>query len=263
MAAVEYEKNNHIVTIIMNRPECYNAFDYNMTLGLAESWTRFEADDDAWVAIVTGAGKAFSAGLDIRNVSVEELQKAKRADLPRVPVADPFWEDKFEKPVIAAVNGYAFGAGFLLALRADLRVASEDALFQLSEVAVGLPVGVWPPEWCLVRENLPYVVTAELLVGMTLNAGRAFQLGFVNEVAPPDQLLVAAKAMAERLISVPPLAPYYNLKLLRRLRRAQIFLPPDIEKEGEENYQTAKNSYDFQEAVRSFQEKRTPSYQRR
>ena len=142
--------------------------------------------------------------------------------LPELPIEDPYFiNDTYQKPVIAAVNGIAVGGGFWLTMQADLRVAAESAYFQISELLRGIPTGVYPAEFWIARENLPYVIQAELLSGMKLDARRAYEVGFVNKIVPDGQVLEAAREMAEQFISVPPLAPYYNLKLFRRLRRAQ------------------------------------------
>jgi len=134
-------------------------------LGLAESWQRFAADEDARVAILTGTENSFCAGMDIK----ERLASGEPGlGLPKIPVRDPFWFEELEKPTVAAINGYALGGGFFLASRADFRIAVPSALFQITEVVRGNIAGY---EAVLTRENLPYAVAAELAAGGMLTGG--------------------------------------------------------------------------------------------
>ena len=224
--------------------------------GLAEAWCRFRDDDDAWVGILTGAGRAFCAGLDVKEaVASGRIQvRPMRTDPP-----DPFWEYQLDKPTIAAVNGLAWGGGIMLVIRADLRVAAESATFQLAEVARGGMAG-W--DWEL-WENLPYAVLAELAAAGTLTARRAYEVGLVNRVVPDGQVMEAALDMARELINKPPLAVHYNLKLLRDLKRSRMVIGHRLWDQARRYGQELQGSHDMKEAMLSFVEKRPPVYQRR
>ena len=255
MAVVEYKKQGHIVIITMNRPERHNAMSEELLLGLAESWQQFAADDDAHIAILTGTGKSFCAGMDIK----ERLASGKPGlGLPQIPVRDLFWFEELEKPTIAAVNGYALGGGFFLASRADFRLAVSSAIFEITEVVRGTIAGY---EAVLTRENLPYAIAAELAAGGRLTAERLYQVGFLNRLAEPGQLLDTAMALATDLIQRPPLAVDYNLRLVRTLSR--LALPADLTEQARQYSRELQHSEDLKESLRAFIEHRPPAFRKR
>jgi enoyl-CoA hydratase/carnithine racemase len=255
MAIVKYEKQEHLVIITMNRPERRNAMSQDLMLGLAESWQRFAGDDDARIAILTGTGNSFCAGMDIK----ERLSSGGRGlGLPEVPIRDPFWFEELQKPTIAAVNGYALGGGFFLASRADFRIAVPSAVFELTEVVHGTIAGY---EVLLTREHLPYAVAAELAAGGRLTAERLYQVGFLNRLAEPERLLETAIAFATEILKRPPLAVDANLRLLRSLSR--IPLPEDVTGRARHYAHDLQQSEDLQESLRAFIERRPPVYRGR
>jgi enoyl-CoA hydratase/carnithine racemase len=128
MAVVETEEHGQVLIIRMNRPERLNALSQEMRTLLAEAWTQFRHDDRFEVAIFTGTGRGFCAGEDMR----ESLQRGAPGGA-RPAIEDPFMTGALEKPVIAAVNGFAMGGGFMLVERCDLRVAAKGAIFEVSE----------------------------------------------------------------------------------------------------------------------------------
>lgn len=134
--AVLYEVRGRVALITINRPEAMNAINMDVGTGLSEALTRFSANPELWAAVVTGAGdKAFSAGADLKAVAAGEMTRISEAGKPGI--AD-LLRRYIEKPVIAAVNGYALGGGMEIALSCDLIVASEKASFGLPEVKRGL-----------------------------------------------------------------------------------------------------------------------------
>jgi enoyl-CoA hydratase/carnithine racemase len=255
MAVVTYEKQEHIVIITMNRPERRNAMNRDLMLGLAESWQRFAADNDARIAILIGTGSSFCAGMDIK----ERFSSGERGlGLPSIPIRDPFWFDELEKPTIAAVNGYAFGGGFFLASRADFRIAVPSAIFEITEVVHGTVAGY---EVLLTRENLPYAIAAELAAGGRVTAERLYQVGFINRLAEPERLLETAVAFATEILRRPPLAVDANLRLLRMLSRAP--LPAEVSNRARQYARELQQSEDLQESLRAFLEHRPPVYRGR
>jgi (E)-benzylidenesuccinyl-CoA hydratase len=220
MSLVEYKKQDHLAIITLNRPEKLNALNRDMLTALRECWLHYREDDDAWLAILTGAGRAFCAGSD-----KGEFEKGLRGEDFLGPFAeaiskDPFWSGELDKPTIVAVNGYALGGGFDLVLKADLRIAAESARFQVSEVALGGVLILW--------DNLPFAVAAEVLSGSMLTAQRAYEIGMVNRVVPDEQLMDAAMALADELLSRAPLALYHQLRILREMKKAAIPVPRDL-----------------------------------
>lgn len=255
MAVVEYEKQGHMVTITMNRPERRNAMSQELMLGLAESWQRFASDDDARIAILIGTGTSFCAGMDIK----ERLSSGEQGlGLPQIPIRDPFWFEELEKPTIAAVNGYALGGGFFLASRADFRVAVPSAICEITEVVHGTVAGY---EALLTRENLPYAIAAELAAGGRLTAERLYQVGFINRLAEPERLLETAVAFATEILQRPPLAVDANLRLLRTLSRSP--LPEGVVDRARQYARELQQSEDLQESLRAFLEHRPPVYRGR
>src|ERR1700753_2635960 len=147
---------------------------------LAETWNAFRHDDDLEVAIFTGAGRAFCAG--------EDMKESLRDGAPggrRPAAADPFMDGTLEKPVIAAVNGFAMGGGFMLVERTDLRVAVPDAVFEVSEAKRWLVGGYNHGHLA----NLPYPVAMEMALGFRFTAERFHQLGFLNRLVPQAELV--------------------------------------------------------------------------
>ena len=253
MDVVTYERRGHLAIITLNRPDQLNALNRALVQGLAEAWTRYQAEDDAWIAILTGRGRAFCAGRDIKE---RQAEGEVGTGLPKSTVRDPFWKDELEKPTIAAVNGPALGGGFFLAARADLRVAAESATFQITEVVRGSLAGFHIGTW----HNLPSGIAAELAVGETLTARRAYEVGFVNRLVPDGQALPAAIQWAEGILERPPLAVDYNLRLARRLRTRRV---PDVIWEQAKAWQAELvRGHDLNESFRAFLERRKPVYRR-
>jgi E-phenylitaconyl-CoA hydratase len=200
---VRYQRDGHVATISYNRPERLNAIDGAMRRALNAAFTRFREDEDAWVGIVTGAGRAFCAGADLRG----------EGD-PTGEFPGTFWErptvNSFEsgweifKPVIAAVNGYCLGYGLTLVTWCDFVIASERAEFGFPEVRMGIPTIVGAIR--LPRKiNWQYAMEL-LLTGERIDADRAHQIGLAGWVVPHDELMDAARALAARLVRGAPLA---------------------------------------------------------
>src|SRR5262252_5258697 len=209
MAVVETERHGQVLVVRMNRPERLNALNQEMRTRLAETWTEFRHDDGLEVAVFTGTGRGFCAGEDMK----ESLQRGVPGG-QRPAIEDPFMSGALEKPVIAAVNGFAMGGGFALVERTDLRVAVREALFEVSEVKRWLLGGYNHGHLA----NLPYPIAMEMALGFRFTAERFYQLGFLNRLAPPPELIPTAMTMAEHLLSLPPASRVNTVYMMRQMR---------------------------------------------
>lgn len=202
---VETKQDGAVLTITINRPDALNAFDRVTTERLSAVLRRAERDASIRAIILTGAGRAFSAGQDVREMAQETAEKGPLALSEQLrdrynPVVVRL--RALEKPVIAAINGIATGAGLGIALACDLRIASDDARFVLSPVNIGLIPGVG------LSRFLPALIglarASELAFsGERIDAARAAEIGLVNRVVPASDLLIAAHQMAEGLTALP------------------------------------------------------------
>jgi enoyl-CoA hydratase len=204
---LRYEQDEHVVTLVYDRPEQLNAINQRMNEELHHAWQRFRDDDEAFVLVITGAGdKSFSAGWDLAEAAqLTELgdYDRYRRDLYNLPGACGYTRrvDVF-KPVIAAVNGYAFAAGLETALLADIRIAAANAEFGALERRWNIVAGDG------LTARLPLVVgfarAMELIItGRRIGAVEAERIGLVNEVVPAGQALARARALAREIASLP------------------------------------------------------------
>jgi enoyl-CoA hydratase/carnithine racemase len=208
---VQREKRDHIVFVTINRPESMNALHPPASREMARIWDEFEADDDAWVAIITGSGdRAFSAGMDLRwraaaNAAGEpQARSAAQAKGGFGGLTNP--EDRrVWKPIIAAVNGYALGGGCELALACDIIVAAEGARFGQPEPLRGIIAGAGGMH--RLPRALPLkIAMGYLLTGKHMTAQEAANWGLVNEVVPASELMAAAERWARQIMECAPLA---------------------------------------------------------
>ncbi len=200
---VLYQRDGHVATITYNRPEVLNAINGALRQDLNAVWEQFRDDEEAWVAIVTGAGRAFCVGADLRDGA------ASAGSWP-----GSFWEiptiNSFEsglevwKPTIAAVNGYCLGYGLTLVSACDFVIAADNAEFGMPEVRLGVPTIVG-------AIRLPQRIGMQpalelLLTGDRIDASRAAEIGLAGRVVPRGELLNAARELADRLCAGAPLA---------------------------------------------------------
>jgi enoyl-CoA hydratase/carnithine racemase len=209
MAVVETEEHGQILVVRMNRPERLNALSGEMRMKLAETWSEFRRSDRHEVAIFTGTGRGFCAGEDMK----ESLQDGAPGGR-RPTIEDPFMSGVLEKPVIAAVNGFAMGGGFMLVERTDLRVAARGAIFEISEAKRWLLGGYNHGHIA----NLPYPIAMEMALGFRFTAERFYEFGFVNRLCDPDQLMPTALQMAEHLLTLPPASRVNTVHMMRQMR---------------------------------------------
>src|SRR5580700_10743032 len=247
MAVVETERHGQILVVRMNRPERLNALSHEMRTKLAETWTEFRHSSELEVAIFTGAGRAFCAGEDMK-----ESLAAGQPGGKRPSIEDPFMSGALEKPVIAAVNGYAMGGGFMLVERTDLRVAVKGAVFEVSEAKRWLLGGYNHGHIA----NLPYPIAMEMALGFRFTAERFYDVGFLNRLTEPDDLLPTALTMAEHLLTLPPASRVNTVHMMRQMRPAP---GPDMQRLAAALHEHGAKS-DLMESRAAFAEKRKPNF---
>jgi len=212
---VLYDLDGHVATITYNRPEALNAIDGEVRAGLNAAFARFRDEEDAWVAIVTGAGRAFCVGADVANVAGAAGDFAGTFwERPTVNSFESGWE--IFKPVIAAVNGHCLGYGLTLVTWCDFVIASEEATFGFPEVRLGLPTIVGAIR---LPERIGWERAMELLLtGERIDAHRALEIGLAGRVVPAADLMVEARRLADRLLAAAPLAVRATKEMAVRAR---------------------------------------------
>ncbi len=243
-----------ILTITLDRPKA-NAINVATSHALYAAFERLQQDPNLRVAIVTGAGRFFSAGWDLNAAMQGEAIDAQHGPGGFAGLTEFF---SLDKPVIAAVNGLALGGGFELALAADLIVAAEPAEFALTEVTLGMLAdsgGV-----LRLPRRLPRAIATELLLtGRRMGATEAARWGLVNQVVPGEQLMAAATALARQIVAAAPLA-VAALKQVLRSTEAQTAQDgyQTLRGGGLPAYQAMLKSDDAKEGPRAFAGKRPP-----
>jgi len=255
--SVGYELDGHVATITYNRPDALNAINADMRRGLNDAFDRFRGEDDAWVAIVTGAGRAFCAGADMRDGggSAGEFPGS-FWEKPTINSFESGWE--IFKPVIAAVNGYCLGYGLTLVTWCDFVIASDRAEFGFPEVTIGVPTIVGAirlPQ----RINWQYAMEI-LLTGERIDAARAKEIGLAGWVVPHDDLMNEARAMAARLCKAAPLAARATKEVAMRSQHL-----PALEaiRFGETMRRVAGATEDAAEGGKAARETRPPNWKGR
>lgn len=256
--SVLYSTEAAVATITLNRPDRLNALDNKMRQALSECFESVRREEGIRVVILTGAGRGFSSGGDIREM----------ADLKTGHHSAPFRSfleagtelirviRRLPKPVLASVNGPAAGAGMNLALACDLRIASEQATFAQSFVKVGLHPD-WGGTYFLPRMVGHGRAMEMFLLGEPVTAEEAHRLGLVNEVVPPERLAEATRRLALRLAEAPPI-PIALLKAeLYRRQNTELHLALESEVASQ---MKCFDSEDSMEGLRAFLEKRKPKW---
>ena len=252
---VEREERLWIVTI--SRPEVMNSLHPPANNELAEVFDDFAADDDAWVAIITGEGdRAFSAGNDLKHTAQGG------GDLAPSEMGFGGLTGRYDlwKPVIAAVNGVAMGGGFEIALACDLIIASEQAVFALPEPRVGLAALAGG------MQRLPRQIGLKQAMGMLLTgrrvpASEGRELGFVNEVVPHAELMDAARRWAAEIIECAPLSVRASKQVAMQSQDYASLAEASAAHYSE--VRTLLKSEDLREGPRAFAEKRPPVWKGR
>jgi enoyl-CoA hydratase/carnithine racemase len=252
--SVTFEQSGHVATITYNRPDALNAINAEMRRDLNAAFARFRDDDDAWVAIVTGAGRAFCAGGDIRDGAGAAGEFSGTFwEKPTLNSFESGWE--IFKPVIAAVNGYCLGYGLTLATWCDFVVASDRAEFGLPEARLGVPAVVASIR---LPQRINWADAMELLLtGERIDAERAQAMGLVWKVVPHEQLLDEAHALAARLLEGAPLAQRVMKEMAMRTRHMPVV---EAIRFGETMRLVAGRTQDAGEGIRAAAERRPPHW---
>jgi len=250
-----YEKSEGVATITLNRPEALNAFSKEVIEEVLQAVEDVKKDENVRVVVLTGAGeKAFSAGADIKAMKGMNALKARELSLMGEKLCVAF--ENLEKPVIAAINGYALGGGLEVAMACDLRIASENARMGQTEINIGLIPG-WGGTQRLTR--LVGVGKAKELVytSKMIDAKTAEQLGIVNMVVPADKFRETVRQFALELASKAPVALKVAKALINKGSEISLDAALALEREG---FGVVASTEDLQEGVSAFAEKRKPTF---
>ncbi|MBV9582935.1 MAG: enoyl-CoA hydratase/isomerase family protein [Chloroflexi bacterium] len=257
MSVLETERRDGIFVIRMNRPDRLNALGTELRAALAEAWVEFRDSRELEVAIYTGTGRGFCVGEDMKESvargTVGGGSGGSGSGGGGGPMRDnPYMTGEIQKPIIAAINGFAMGGGFMLAERADLRVSVRAAVFEMSEVK----------RWLLGGFNhghvngLSHTVATEMAFAFRFDAQRLYELGFLNRLVDDDQLMPASFEMAEHLMTLPPAARVNTLVMMRAMRPT---VPPELQALADRLREHGAQS-DLMESRRAFAEKRKPNF---
>jgi enoyl-CoA hydratase/carnithine racemase len=255
MSEVLYEKKGHIAYITLNRPECLNAINRAMVKKLAEIWIDLRDDRNLWVAILSGNGKSFCSGADLKEMERGKWkfrQSLLFGDDPIAPSNYDVW-----KPIVVAVHHHVNGAGLWLALSCDIRISADNALLGTREARANIPALIAP----FLSDFMPRGIAAELLfTARSIDARRAYEIGLVNKVVPEAELISTATSMAEEVCECGPQSVWASKELLVRTRymdyQSALALTAHIAT-------PVWNSEDSVEAKQAFIEKRKPRWKLR
>jgi len=258
LTCVRVERTERIALVTINRPDVLNAINVVAGRELRQAFEWADAERTIRVLVVTGAGRAFSAGADLAGIAGEGGRPLATADLPVIPGASiELGERLLATPTIAAVNGLAYGGGFEMALACDMIVAADTARFALSEVKRGLMAaggGV-----LRLARQLPTKIAMELLLtGEPVDASTAAQRGLVNRVVPAGDVLRVSFELAELVASNAPLAVAATKQLAYRGTDVPLYQGPNAWDVGRTMSAALMESADAREGAAAFLEKRAP-----
>lgn len=246
------EREAHTAVVRLNRPERLNALGPEMLVALCEALEELDRDPAIRAIVLTGDRRAFAAGADI-----QAMAEASPMDIIRKDTLS-YWERlrRLNTPLIAAVNGYAYGGGCELAMQCDLIVAGEDARFAQPEIRLGIMPGAGGTQR-LARAIGPYRAMELILTGEPITARQAYEYGLINRLVPPERCLPEARELASKIAERPPIA-------VRMARQAVRYGFETTLREGLEverrNFTLLFDTADQKEGMRAFLEKREPRF---
>jgi enoyl-CoA hydratase len=254
------ERDGHVLTVTLNRPEAKNALSGGMMAGMYRAWRMLDEDDDLRVGILTGRGDVFCAGADLKAMGGGERDEEFQRLMAEVP--DLHWQallrhNRPMKPIIAAVEGFAVAGGTEILQGTDIRVAAEDATFGVTEARRGLfPLG---GSSVRLRRQIPYTLAAEiLLTARHVTAREALDFGLIGRVVPKGETLEEARKIAATICDNGPLSIRALMRMLREIDESYSeadALVKELEIGG-----PVFASKDAREGPRAFAEKRKPVY---
>jgi enoyl-CoA hydratase len=250
-----YEKDEAVATITLNRPETLNAFSREVVEEVLQALEDVENDENVRVVVLTGAGeKAFSAGADIKAMIGMNALRARDLSLMGEKLCLAL--ENLEKPVVAALNGYALGGGLEVAMACDLRIASENARMGQTEINIGLIPG-WGGTQRLTRLIGRTKAKELVFTGRMIDAKTAEQLGIVNMVVPADKFRETVRQFALDLAAKAPVAIKVAKELINKGADIGLHSALALEREG---FGVVASTEDLQEGVKAFTEKRKPAF---
>ncbi|MEM3731569.1 MAG: enoyl-CoA hydratase-related protein [Candidatus Bathyarchaeia archaeon] len=250
-----YEKSDGIATITLNRPEALNALSKEVVEEVMSALQDAEKDENTRVIVLTGAGeKAFSAGADIK--SMKGMNATKARELSTMGWKLCHMLENLEKPVIAAINGYALGGGLEVAMACDIRIAAENARMGQTEINIGLIPG-WGGTQRLPRLIGKTKAMELILTGKMVDAKTAEQLGLINMVVPQEKFRETVRQFALDLAQKAPIALKVAKALINKGLDASLDAGLALEREG---IGVVGSTEDLQEGVAAFIEKRKPAF---
>ena len=244
------EKKNNIATVTLNRPDRLNALTNQLADELSDAFSSADRDKETRVVVITGAGRAFCSGVDLKE------RGGGRSQMGRTLADTLFAAVNIDKPVIASINGVAVGGGCTITLSCDIRIASEDAKFQLPFTRLGICTELGStyllPRLIGMGKACELILTSKMI-----DAKEAQEIGLVNQVVPASELVKTTYEMASSIAKLPPLAVQVNKRGLRQAMNTDLL--------SQLQYETLATAYlsdteDRKEAIKAFLEKREPIF---